>query len=197
MGCGETGDAAARRQSWGSFIAPMERLGNGGYASASGLVSSLELRDELDPSTVTTLDITSLAAMLTGFVNANTTDVRLDGTVTRAADFVPPTGIYQYLGPLTQAFTMTFDMTHPFDTVRPATIAASGGALTDASTDDEVKAFIVAGLSATYGSNFTGTAEAAQLTYADFDRYRLRNTRFELTYPIFTGDIRANSAPIE
>ena len=57
------------------------------------------LRDELDPSTFTTLDMTSLAAMLTGYVNANTTDVRLDGTVTRAADFVPPTGIYQLWRP--------------------------------------------------------------------------------------------------
>ena len=100
----------------------------------------------------------------------------------RAAELEAP--VY---GALREQFTMTFDFTYPWATVKPATIAQLS--LPSDSSDEAVRAAIVGMLQATYGNKFSGTAERGTLLYTDPQSYHLALA----TQPIFRGTARAGT----
>ncbi len=103
-------------------------------------------------------------------------------------------------------FQLTYDMTDRWSattsamvgwaTVKSETIAVSGGVLTGSSTDSEVKAFIEAGLTAVYGSNYAGSADAAQLSYMDPEHYCLRVGLVAGTKPVFKSASQSSLSDI-
>jgi hypothetical protein len=106
-----------------------------------------------------------------------------------------------------KSFKMIFDMTDRWSAatssmvgwsqVKAETIAVSGGTLTVSSTDAEVEAFIVAGLTAVYGANFSGTAGAATLSYVDPEHYLLQTNLPSGTKPVFKGAAQSALADIQ
>ncbi len=103
-------------------------------------------------------------------------------------------------------FHLTYDFTDRFSAsssslvgwsqVKAETIAVSGGVLTGSSSDADVKAFIVAGLTAAYGTKFSGDAEAAKLDYTDSEHYLLEINMASGSKPYFQGSAQTSLADI-
>ena len=107
---------------------------------------------------------------------------------------------------LTKSFHMVFDLLQQYDfstdtflswiTVKAGLIAGSSGALTASSTDAEVKAYYDAVLVAQYGSKYSGSPEAAQLTYDDHDHYLLTTALPAGSKPLFLGSAVSTASDV-